>query len=452
MYLTPDWQALNDECVRHLQAMIRLDTSNPPGNEIMVAEYIRGQIEAEGIACEIAESEPGRANLRAVLKGDGSERPLLLMSHMDVVPVEPEFWTNPPFSGEIVDGYVWGRGATDMKQWTAWHLTIFLSLARARVPLERDVVLLCTADEEDGSYKGIGWIAENMPHWLDAEYGLGEGGGGEIVVGGRSFLPCRVGEKGVCRFHLRAHGSPGHASRPHRDNAIVKLGAALEKIGNRGLPLHATETVRGMLEVVFAGSDEGERTLAGLLDPGSFDEALESAPFSPSMRVTLRAQMHNTATPTIVHAAGSRINVIPSTAQVSLDGRLLPGATVESFTRELRELIGDESVEVDVYEYWPGTASPHDTGLFQVMQEVTREVAGATLVPFLTTGASDGRFAEPDPFGVKVYGFGLMRYEEGAAPSDLAHAHDERISLANIALGLRGLYETVVRVAAVGGR
>src|SRR5438876_309204 len=255
--LTPNWQTLNEECIRHLQALIRLDTSNPPGIEIIAARYIQQQLEAEGIPCEIAESAPGRANLRAVLRGDGTARPLLLMSHLDVVPAEPEFWTHPPFSGEIVDGYVWGRGATDMKQWTAWHLSIFLSLARAGVPLKRDIVLLCTADEEDGSYMGIGWLAKHLPHWLDAEYGLSEGGGGEIQAGGRTFFPCRVAEKGVCRFHLRAHGSPGHASRPHRDNAIVKLGAALEHIGSNDLPLHATDTVRRALEEVIGHSDEG---------------------------------------------------------------------------------------------------------------------------------------------------------------------------------------------------
>lgn len=442
--LTPNWQALNEGCVHHLQNLIRLDTSNPPGNEIIAAEYIRGELEAAGVACEMVESAPGRANLRAVLKGDGSKRALLLMSHLDVVPAEPEFWTHAPFSGDIADGYVWGRGAVDMKQWTAWHLTIFLALARADVPLKRDVALLCTADEEDGSYMGIAWLAEHKPEWLDAEYGLSEGGGGEVQVGGRTFFPCRVAEKGVCRFHLRAQGTPGHGSRPHMDNAIVKLGAALERIGNTPFPLQPTEWVRGMLEEIFGHVPDGERIVAGLLNEDTFEEALESAPLSPSVKLSLRAQIRNTATPTILHHTGSRINVIPSTAQASLDGRSLPGVSAEDFTRDVRAIVGDE-VGIEVYEYWPGTGSSFDTELFKVMQDVTREVAGASLVPFLTTGASDARFAEP--LGVQVYGFGPMRYEPDAAPSDLAHAHDERISLANIDLGLQALYETVVRVA-----
>lgn len=436
---------LADECVRHLQALIRLDTSNPPGNEIIAVEYIRQQLAEAGVESEVVESEPGRANLRAVLKGDGSERPLLLMSHTDVVPVEPEFWTQQaPFSGEIDGGYVWGRGAVDMKQWVAWHLTIFLDLARRGVPLKRDIVLLCTADEEDGSYKGMRWIAENMPEWLDGEYGLSEGGGGEMQVKGRSFFPCRVAEKGACRFRLHAQGSPGHASRPHNDNAIVKLGVALGKLGSYQMPIQPSDIVRGMLERIFEDEPRAEDKVNDLLNDWTFEVALENSPFSPATRLTLNAQLRNTAAPTILHQAGSRINVIPSTAEADVDGRVLPGVSMEEFAQQVVEIVGPD-VEVEVYEYWPGSASSFDTDLFRVMQNVTKELTGATLVPFMATGASDGRFAEP--LGVDVYGFGLMRDEPGAAPSALMHAHDERISLANVQLGLRALYETVVRIA-----
>ncbi|HEX8599093.1 MAG TPA: M20/M25/M40 family metallo-hydrolase [Chloroflexia bacterium] len=435
--------ALEDECVRHLQALIRLDTSNPPGNEILAVEYIRQQLAEAEVDAEVVESEPGRANLRAVLKGDGSERPLLLMSHTDVVPVEPEFWTRAPFSGDIDSGYVWGRGAVDMKQWVAWHLTIFLDLARRGVPLKRDVVLLCTADEEDGSYKGMRWIAENMPEWLDGEYGLSEGGGGEMQVRGKSFFPCRVAEKGACRFRLRAHGSPGHASRPHSDNAIVKLGVALGKLGSFQMPIQASDIVRGMLERIFEGEPRAEAKIGDLLNEYTMEMALQDSPLSPAARLTLNAQLRNTAAPTILHAAGSRINVIPSTAEADVDGRVLPGVSMDEFARQITEIVGPD-VEVEVYEYWPGSASSFDTELFRIMQDVTKELTGATLVPFMATGASDGRFAEP--LGVDVYGFGLMRDEPGAAPSALMHAHDERISLSNVHLGLRALHETVLRI------
>jgi acetylornithine deacetylase/succinyl-diaminopimelate desuccinylase-like protein len=436
---------LEDECVRHLQALIRLDTSNPPGNEALAVEYIRRQLAQAGVDAEVVESEPGRANLRAVLKGDGLERPLLLMSHTDVVPVEPEFWTqHAPFSGEIDGGYVWGRGAVDMKQWVAWHLTIFLDLARRGVPLTRDVVLLCTADEEDGSYKGMRWIAEHMPEWLDGEYGLSEGGGGEIQVRGRSFFPCRVAEKGACRFRLRAHGSPGHASRPHGDNAIVKLGTALARLGAQQMPMQPSDIVRDMLARIFEDDPRAEDKVNDLLNDWTFELALESSPLSPAARLTLNAQLRNTATPTILHAAGSRINVIPSTAEADVDGRVLPGVSREEFAQIITEIVGPD-VEVEVYEYWPGSSSSFDTELFRVMQDVTKELTGATLVPFMATGASDGRFAEP--LGVDVYGFGLMRDEPGAAPSALMHAHDERISLSNVHLGLRALHETVRRIA-----
>ncbi|MDQ6693284.1 MAG: M20/M25/M40 family metallo-hydrolase [Chloroflexota bacterium] len=444
MQTITNFDQLNEECIRHLQALIRLDTSNPPGNEYLAISYIKSQLDAIGIASEVVESAPGRANLRAVLEGDGTDRPLLLMSHTDVVPAEPQFWSRDPFSGDIEDGYLWGRGAVDMKQWGAWHLTIFLELVRSRVLLKRDVVLLATADEEDGSYYGMRWIAEKMPHWLDGEYGLSEGGGGEMVVAGKHFFPCRVAEKGACRFHLRAHGTPGHGSRPHNDNALVKLGTALERLGNRSLPLTPTPTVRGMLAEVLADNPEKERLMRDLLEHDTFEEALRASPFTPTTGITLNAQLRNTAAPTMLHAAGSRINVIPSMAEADVDGRTMPGATAESFKAEV-EAVVEGAAEVDVYEYWPGSASSFDTDFFRILQEVTLRETGATLVPFMSTGASDARFAEP--LGVQVYGFGPMRYEPGADPASLMHAHDERISLANIDLGLRLLYRAVTQLA-----
>lgn len=440
--MEPNWEALMNECVTHLQALIRLDTSNPPGNEIVAADYIRQHLEAVGVECEIVESEPGRANLRAVLKGDGSKRPLLLMSHTDVVPVEPEYWSRPPFSGEVAEGYVWGRGAVDMKQWGAWHLTTFLELARSKTPLTRDVVLLATADEEDGSYKGLRWVAETMPHWLDAEYGLSEGGGGEMRIGDRSFFPCRVAEKGACRFHIKAHGSPGHGSRPHNDNAIIKLGRALERLGSNPLPLKPNDAVKGMLKEMLPKDPD---LVADLLREETFKETLDYAPFTPAMKIALNAQMRNTATPTILHPAGSRINVIPSTASVSCDGRTLPHVSMDQFAREVQKAVGDE-VEVEVYEYWDGSASRFDTELFTIMKNITTRLTGGTLVPYMATGASDARFAEP--LGVSVYGFGPMKNEPGANPTELMHAHDERISLANVELGLRAIHEAVIRIAA----
>src|SRR5688500_10974218 len=341
----PDYQSLHAECVRHLQALIRLDTSNPPGNEILAARYIQEQLAQVGVDSEIVESAPGRANLRSILKGDGSERPLLLMSHTDVVPVEPEYWFRARFSGEIEGGSVWGRGAVDMQQWVAWHLTIFLDLVRRDITPRRDIGLLATADEEDGSYMGMRWVAANLPNWLDAEYGLSEGGGGEMRVGGRSFFTCRVAEKGACRFHLRAHGSPGHASRPHRDNALVKLGGALHRLGTTSLPLQASDTVRGTLQELLGDSAEASGLIARLLQHETFEDALREAPFSDTVKLAINAQLHNTAAPTILHPAGARINVIPSVAEASVDGRTLPNVTAESFADEVRAVVGSD-VEV----------------------------------------------------------------------------------------------------------
>jgi acetylornithine deacetylase/succinyl-diaminopimelate desuccinylase-like protein len=305
-------------------------------------------------------------------------------------------------------------------------------------------VLLATADEEDGSYKGMRWIAENRPDWLEAEYGLSEGAGGEMEIRGRRFFTCQVAEKGACRFKLRAHSTPGHASRPHRDNALTKLGAALERLGDIPLPLKPTNIVREMLLQILGDTPETRTMVEDLSSELTFDLALEDAPFDPSMKLALNAQMHNTATPTVLHWAGNRINVIPPIAEASVDGRLMPDETVEVFIQEVREVVGD-GVEIEVYDTWEGGASPFKTELFQILRDVTHEVTGAGLVPFLATGASDARFAQQ--LGVITYGFGPMRNEPDASPPDLMHAPDERISLANLELGLRVLHEAVARVA-----
>jgi acetylornithine deacetylase/succinyl-diaminopimelate desuccinylase-like protein len=199
-----------------------------------------------------------------------------------------------------------------------------------------------------------------------------------------------------------------------------------------------------MLQEMLSDHHDGDGLIADLLREETFRETLELAPFSHAMKVALNAQLRNTATPTILHPAGNRINVIPSMAWVSCDGRTLPGVTMDQFAREVRAAVGDE-VEIEVYEYWDGASSSFNNELFRIMKDVTRKLTGGELVPYMATGASDARFAEP--LGVKVYGFGPMKNEPNANPTELMHAHDERISLANVELGLRALYEAVVRIA-----
>src|SRR5436309_15379250 len=249
-----NWNALTNEAVRHLQELIRCNTTNPPGNEGPAIAYIHQWLRAEGIDARIVEPTVGRPSLWARLAGNGSKRPLLLLSHVDVVPVERERWTVDPFGGEIHNGYIYGRGAVDMKGMTAKQLTLFLHLARAAhetgQALDRDLLRLSVADEEQHGTHGMAWIAEHAPELIDAEYALNEGGGFALEFGGKRIYVCATAEKGRAIVTLRAKGSPGHGAVPHQHNAIVRLAGALHRLAFAPLPLHITATMRQFIAAV----------------------------------------------------------------------------------------------------------------------------------------------------------------------------------------------------------
>jgi len=244
-----DWQAVGEETIRRLQDLLRLDTRNPPGNEVRAAEYLRAVFEAEGIPGEIVGPSGDRGTFIARLKGDGPASPLLLMGHTDVVAVEPEKWTHDPFSGDIADGFIYGRGALDMKQMVTMEAMTMLLLKRAGVKLKRDVIYMAAADEECGGHAGAGWVVEHRPDLIQAEYALNEGGGSGLEINGRRYYPVQTAEKGTVRFRIRTQGKPGHGSVPHPDNAILKLAAILAKLTPGLLPVHFTQTARAY----FAG-------------------------------------------------------------------------------------------------------------------------------------------------------------------------------------------------------
>ncbi|HHH41942.1 MAG TPA: M20/M25/M40 family metallo-hydrolase, partial [Chloroflexi bacterium] len=218
-----NWQEATEEAVRHLQGLIRINTTNPPGNERVAADYLAELLSAEGYDPVVLESAPGRGNVVARYRGSGEAPPLLLLSHLDVVPVEPEHWDHAPFGGEVADGIVWGRGALDMKSIVVMQLMTMLLLKREEVPLKRDVIFAATADEEMGGRYGAGFLVDEHLDLIRAEHALSEFGGFPIDLGGRRIYLCQVAEKGICWVRMRARGRPGHGSTPHRDNAVVKL-------------------------------------------------------------------------------------------------------------------------------------------------------------------------------------------------------------------------------------
>ncbi len=435
-----NWEQTRNQVTKLVQDLIRFDTTNPPGNETPCLEHIAQILKRDDIDSMILESAPGRGNLVARLKGDGSLPPLLLMGHVDVVPAEADKWEHPPFSGDLIDGIVWGRGATDMKQMVAMELMVFLLLKRENVPLKRDVIFMANADEETGGRMGAGWVAQNHPDLIRAEYAINEGGPTSIVIDGKVFFVCSTAEKGSARFTLRGRGQPGHASQPHQHNAILLLSKAMAKLIETPLPLRVTKSVRAQIQAMARHVNDGQReNLLGLLDEATYEKSLASLPLPEPQKRRLNAAMRNTAVPTILKA-GSKINVIPAEAECQVDCRILPGTTRESLEQELRAVIGNQ-VEIEFGPIYPALESDPDSPLFETIRQVIeKHEPGATLVPGLITGGTDAKSVTT--LGTKVLGFVPMRYE-GPSMTGLAHAHNERISVANLDFGTRVLYDVV---------
>ncbi|QZN84526.1 M20/M25/M40 family metallo-hydrolase [Cellulomonas sp. C5510] len=419
-----------EEVVRRLSDLVRLDTTNPPGNESLVTEYVAGELAAVGVPAVVLESAPGRANLVARLRGAGTGPTVMLLAHADVVGASPVGWTHPPFSGRVVDGEVWGRGSLDMKAHLASWLTLVAGLAEHRVPLGGDVVLVVTADEEAGSRLGAHWLVENHPDLVRADLAFCEGGGQRIPTAAGPLYTVQVAEKGTATVRVTASGTGGHASVPRADNAVLALADALHRLGRsrtRSLP---TETTDLMLEVL-AASTADPHVRSALLDvrrQPTF-EAAAGLPLVPFLRDFVVAGLHNTAVPTRL-SASDRVNVAPAEASAVLDCRLVPGQRPEDWVEHLRAVLGGQ-VRVDLIRGRAGREGPPADELLTVVDEVLDEVdPGGRALPYLSSAATDAR-AFP---GIPVLGFfpsasdrDLMRLihgvDERALISDVMHGH-----------------------------
>ncbi len=440
----PNWDAVRDEVVGILQDLLRLDTTNPPGNEIIAAEYIAGKMREVGVTPTVLESEPGRGNVVGRWPGTGEARPLLLMGHTDVVPAEPSQWQRDPFGGELVDGYLWGRGALDMKCTVAAHLTILRLLARAGRPLKRDIVQMATADEETGGRKGARWLADTHPDLIRAEYALNEGGGDALPVGDKMFYSVQTAEKGAAQFRMTARGGPGHGSVPREDNAVTRLALAVGRLGSTPLPLHVTPTMEGMFEALSAAIPQVKPLVPAILNDATSREAVARLPLEEGYKRMIHAMLRNTATPTILNA-GSKVNVIPSAAEALIDGRTLPGFDAEAYLAEVRPIVGDD-VEIEVINDLPPIEADLDSPLYRTIVEVMGErLPGAYPLPMLLTGLTDAKSVVR--LGTRVYGFSPLRHEPGVSNFALVHGHNERISVDNLLFMTRALYEIVTRFA-----
>lgn len=432
-----NWDALHEEAIDTLSRYIRVDTSNPPGRERAACEFIGAILRADGIDYELFDAGgDDRVSLRAVLPGNGSGRPFMLLNHTDVVPVERQFWDVDPFGGEIRDGHIWGRGALDMKGLGVAQLMTFLTLKRLGVPLARDVVFFAVADEEAGGQFGIEWLERNHPASLDAEYVINEGGGGVTELFGveRPVFTVAVGEKGPLWVRLVAEGRPGHASMPHEDNALDRLVRALYKVQTWNRDLAVSPALGEYFNrLQRAGVFKGDATVDGLRAEASTNPVV-------------RAMLSNTISATTT-GAGIKHNVIPARAEATLDCRLLPGVRPDDFQQEIVRVIDDPKVTVErVFAGWSET-NPYDTELFALIEQVVREhVEDAVVAPGITVGFTDSRTLRNR--GQISYGF-----SGGLNQPDLVrtvHGHNERVEIESFKLNCQMVYEVTRRMCAAG--
>jgi acetylornithine deacetylase/succinyl-diaminopimelate desuccinylase-like protein len=436
-------EGLQDEAVAWLQAYIRLDTQNPPGNEILGARFFAEIFDAEGIPYEVAESAPGRGNIWARLEG-GDEPAVVLLHHMDVVPADARYWSVDPLSGVKRDGYIYGRGALDTKTSGILNLAAFLALHRSGVPLTRDVLFVATADEEAGGAYGAGWLVENRPEIFDGVgFLLNEGGGGE-KVGDEVQFGVEVTQKVPYWFHLKAVGEPGHGSRPGASSSVTEMIEALERLRLHAFEPRIIAAVDAHLKGIADGQPEPWRTR--FRDMASWIHRPGVLPELQAYDPGLHALTRNTCS--ITRLMGSdKINVVPPEAGAEVDCRLLPDQDPEAFVAELRSVLGPE-VQIETIMGFTPAVSTTDTDLYHILREVTLETfSGAPFVPQVQGGFTDSHFFRD--LGIVSYG-----YEATATPQADAsgvHGNDERVTEENVRRGVEMTVEIVRRFAAERG-
>jgi acetylornithine deacetylase/succinyl-diaminopimelate desuccinylase-like protein len=423
-----------------LQTLIRFDTTNPPGNEAECITYLEGLLLSAGIETTIRARDPNRPNLIARLPGQGNAPPLMMYGHVDVVTTLDQSWQHPPFSGEIADGFIWGRGALDMKSGIAMMVSAMLRAKAEGMPLAGDVILAALSDEEaDGEYGASYLVDQHAELFRDIRYAIGEGGGVSIHLGGRKLYPIMVCEKQVCSVRATVRGPGGHGAVPLHNGAMSKLARLIQKLERHRLPVHITPVARQMIETMAQALPFPARQgLNLLLNPALTDMILDSLGEQGRL---LNPALHNTVSATIVRG-GHKINVIPSEINLELDGRLLPGFKPEDMLRELHQLLGDE-VELEVTRYDPGPGEP-DMGLYDLLASILREHDPAAIpMPYLLSGVTDGRYFAK--LGIQTYGFLPTPLPAGVDLVSTVHAANERIPVGAVEFGTDILYKVLQR-------
>ncbi|HEY6149550.1 MAG TPA: M20/M25/M40 family metallo-hydrolase [Gaiellaceae bacterium] len=421
----PGSEALRDEVTQLLQELIRVNTVNPPGNETAAAELLRDYLAESGVESELYAKAPERANLVARLPGRGGGPSLLLLSHTDTVVADPSEWQVDPWSGELLEGEIWGRGALDMKGEVAASAVAIASLARDGFEPAGDVVFVAAADEEVGAGFGLPWLCEEHPEAVRADYALNEGAGERIELAGRALYLCSTAEKMSSPFRVRVHGRAGHASMPGiADNALTKAAPLIERLAAYRPELRLEGETDALVQML-AGQKLGAEEALAL--------ARELDPFAAE---TLEPLLSLTLSPTMI-SASERRNVIPSTCDVVVDCRLLPGQTQEEVEPLLREVLGDGDYDFEWMEGQGGTRSPLETPLWDAVAGFVKEVdPEAALAPICVAGFTDSHWLR-ERFGTVAYGFFPMRTMDTQLASRLIHSADERANVEDLELGVQ---------------
>lgn len=434
-----------DHALRWMQQYLQIDTTNPPGNELRAAEFFKRIFDADGIENKVFEYQPGRADIWARIPATTAQpkRPIILLNHTDVVTSDPAHWKVPPFSGAIIGDYLYGRGAQDMKDDGLGQMMAMVMLKRERVPLDRDVIFLATADEEVGD-TGTDWMIANHRELLEnAEFLITEGGEDLVENGKVKYLGVDVAEKAPFWIHLEAHGRPGHGSRPIENSAPNRLVRALDRILRYKTELKVLPVVEQFLRDMapYQGPMRAKqyRNIREALKDKNFREEVENDEF-------LNYMLRDTIALTML-GGSQQTNVIPNSAWANLDVRLLPGEDPRKFLEQLRRVVGDPNVSVDALkpqEFQPSNASPMDTPLYDAIRQVSDHYfPGAPVTPRLTSGYTENqRYRQ---LGIVSYGFSA--YPATAEEGSSQHGDNERIRVDEVCRGFRILYDVVVDVA-----
>lgn len=431
-----------DEVVGVLSELLKINTSNPPGNETPAAKFIAEKLSEYGIEAQVVESEPSRGNVIAAVESDEPGPTLLLLSHLDVVPADPKEWKVDPFSGAIKDGCVWGRGALDCKGAAVIELYVFLKLIHEK-KFKGKLIYASTADEEMGGAKGAGWLVENKPELVKAEYVINEGGGYAIPAGNKHIFAVQTAEKGVFWFKLRFRGEPGHGSMPGTGvNAVVKAAEAAKKIAELDTPIVPTEHTSIFIKKFSEAL--GKPYVAKLLLSSLFGKYALKTIKDRRQRAFMEALLKNTLTPTIVRG-GYKENIIPSECELTVDCRLLPGFTEDWIKETLRKILGEGDYALEFIKKDPASESPINTPLFTAIEKViTREVPNSLVSAYMVPGGTDSRFFR---WKFKSVAYGYIPMTPELPFSDLlkmVHGVDERIPIKMLEKSIDLLYKTLL--------